>query len=248
MLGISFCQVLNLGPLRGSLRLTWEKSAAASSDAITYFLCPHLSPQPMYHLLLPWPLPSFLCHEYTFHFSYSVNSYASCISQPNRHSLGGFLRNVPPAHNTHMHTYTHTQDPPWWSLGTWPVAPRALPNQSLYLCPFSNIWFLKEFLVVSKPGWESSKWWGEPSCLTQSTLHSMWDIDSQLNWTHALCGGSSGLNPWTTGKSEKEPSRKWQQLSPIKIWPRSGPECETWEGLSGLVMMLCIWEALLPEP
>ena len=120
----------------------------------------------------------------------AVNSCASCISQPNHYFLREASPDFPRAHNTHTHTHTHRVLLMKSGCVMWPPEPFQI--RISILCLFGNIWFLKDFLVVSKPGW-SSKWWGEPSVVCFLVIpHSMWDLSSPTrNWTHALCSGSS---------------------------------------------------------
>ena len=92
----------------------------------------------MYHLLLPWPLPSFLCHEYTFHFSCS--SELLCILHISAQPLfpqGGFSWFSPCPQHTHTHTHTHTGSS-WWSLGVW-YGPQSPSKSESLFCVFLAI-------------------------------------------------------------------------------------------------------------
>lgn len=143
--------------------------------------------------LLPW-----------IYFSLSCSSEPLCIlhipAQP-----GYFLRLllISPL-PTHTCTHTHTQWSSWMKSGhvTWPPGSPS-KSESLF-CVLSNIWFLKEFSAVSKPGWIIKM-------MRRSLLFVFWsstvlakgDLVPQLNWTHALCSEAQSLNPDQLGSPEK---------------------------------------------
>ena len=103
--------------------------------------------------------------------------------------------------NTHTHTHTHTHtESSWWSLGAmmWLPEPFQIRVSILwfFFFFFSNIWFLKDFLVVSKPGW-LSKWWGEPSCLFFILVPRL-GIEPMPSAVEA-----QSLNPWTNWEVQR---------------------------------------------